>query len=140
MAENLAGKVVEAFLKSQDIRTERLEEDVSVLRVGFSMNNKESIRIIMFFSEDCSDIKFRAFNLAKFPEEKKDAMYKVCNDLNIHFRWIKFFVEEDDNTITAEDDAVIQLDSCGQEAMRCILQLARISDDAYPIIMKAIYS
>lgn len=104
------------------------------------MENREGIRVLMYFDSNNASVKIRTQNLVKFDASKKEKMYKVCNELNARFRWVKFFVDENDNTITAEDDAIIQLDSCGEEVFRCCLQLTKISDDAYPYFMRAIWS
>ena len=66
-------------------------------------------------------------------------MYEVCSKLNNEFRWIKFYVDERDNTITLADDAIVQLDTCGEEIWEIMVRLSDIADDAYPTIMKAIW-
>ena len=136
---NMAARMTGAFFDSKGLSYEVLGNDGEVIRAGFAMDNREGIRVLMFFDDDSTGVKIRAFDLVKFPPNKKEAMYKICNEMNSTYRWIKFFVDEKDNTIVAEDDAVIQLDSCGEEVFRCCLQLVSIADDAYPEFMKYIW-
>ncbi len=103
------------------------------------MDNREGIKVIMHFDDDSEGVKVRAYDVAKFPEAKKPEMYELCNQLNKDYRWIKFYVDDSDNTITAEEDAIIQLDTCAQEVLQCCIQLVNIVDDAYPTIMKRIF-
>jgi hypothetical protein len=138
--ENLAAKVTAAYFDSRNLHYEVLGEDSSILRAGFTMDNRDGIKVLMFFDDDSKACKLRAFEVAKFAENKKEKMYQVCNALNAKYRWIKFFVDEEDNTITAEDDAVIQLDTCGEEVFQCCLQLVNIVDAAYPDIMRGIFA
>ena len=60
--------------------------------------------------------------------------------MNNRFNWVKFFVDESDSTITLSDDAVIQLDSCGEEIIKLIQFMTLVADEAYPEFMKAIWS
>ena len=137
---SMSAKVTKAFFESKGLHVKQAGDSGEVLIGGFAMENREGMMIIMHFDEDDGSAKVITQDLAKIPDNAVEKMYKVINDLNKRFRWIKFYIDDSDNTITAEDDAVIQLDSCGQEMLRCCIQLAKIADDAYPIIMKAIYS
>ena len=60
--------------------------------------------------------------------------------MNLNYRWIRFFYDEERQTIVAADDALIQLDSCGKEVLRCCNQLMDIADEAYPLVLQALYA
>lgn len=115
-------------------------EALSVLFVRFSMRNRDEIKLEMKFSEDCSDLCIKAEAVAKIPIEKLLHMCEVINDINLKNRWIKFYINKTDGSICAQDDAVIQIDSCGEEAFRCCEQMVTIIDEEYPLIMRSIYS
>ena len=137
---NMAAKLTAAYMDSVNMKYDIVGDDGEAISAGFSLDNREPLRVIMHFDSDCESVKLVAYDLAKFPADRKDRMYKVCNDLNAKYRWIKFYVDEKDNTITAEDDAVIQIDSCAKETVQCCIQLVQIADEAYPEIQKAIWS
>ncbi|MBO4689032.1 MAG: YbjN domain-containing protein [Clostridiales bacterium] len=138
---NMAAKVTAAFFDSEGIKYDLTGENQEVILTGFAMHNRPGTqRLIIHFDDDEEGVAIRAFEIAKFPEEKLDAMYKLVNTLNDRFRWIKFTVDEKDFTITAADDAVIQIDSCAQEVMQCSMQMLGIIDKAYADIMKGIFS
>lgn len=137
---NLAAKVTAAYFDSQDIRYSMRGDDNEIISVGFRAENKESIEILLFFSEGNDNVGIRSFDLCKVPEVKKPALYELCSKLNDEYRWVKFYIDEDDNTITAADDALIQLDSCGEECLELVMRMCDIADEVYPEIMKAIWS
>ncbi len=116
-------------------------EDDDVLEMIFNAENKDSFRFIIRFYSDNTSAQLSVFNIAKIPASKIEKMYELCNQLNSQYRWVKFYVDDSDNTITADMDCVIQLDTCGSEIHHCIRVMLTICDDkAYPAIMKAIYS
>ncbi|MBE5938102.1 MAG: YbjN domain-containing protein [Lachnospiraceae bacterium] len=137
---NMAAKVVGAYFDAKGVKYEVIDEDGAVLKLGFSMDNRDGIRLIVRFDSDSEGVSVKAYDLAKFQEDKKQKMFEVCNKLNAQYRWVKFYVDESDNTITVEEDAVIQLDSCGEEVYQCCFQVVAIADEAYPEIMRAIFA
>ena len=136
----MAVKLTKAFLEAQGVKVLPIGEEEGLLIAGFAMDNRDGIMIIMQFDDNDRTAKVLTQNLAKIPESAVDNMYKVVNAINKKYRWIKFYIDEKDNTITASDDVIIQLDSCGEEIFQCCLQLVHIADEAYPEIMKGIYS
>ena len=140
MAENLAAKVTAAFFEKEGLKCKISSDDGRLLMTGFGMKNRESIIVQMFFEEDNTAVHLMAIDLVKVPDDRKDRMYKVVNQMNAKFPWIKFVVRDELPVISAEDDAVIQLDSCGEEVLRCCIQLVGICDQAYPLLMKELFA
>ena len=116
-------------------------KDGKALRVGFGgLKNREAVKIIIIFDDSDRTVAIRAFDLCKIPAEKVDALYETCSDLNKQFRWIKFYVDDSDNTITAEADAITTPDEAGAEILEVVARMTRIIDRAHPDIMKALWS
>jgi hypothetical protein len=67
-------------------------------------------------------------------------MYKVVNECNDTYNYEKFVLIEKHSQICVRDDAVIQLDSCGEECYELMMRMAMVVDDAYPKFMKAIWA
>ena len=133
-----AMKLTMAFFDSKDLRYRASEKD-NVIETSFSLDNKGSLRIIISFDDD-ETVGIQSYDFCAFPEEKKPLMYKTCSLVNREYRWVKFYVDEKDNTITLEDDAVVQLDSCAEEVFELVLRMASIAEKAYPTFMKALWS
>lgn len=140
MMANTAVRVVAAFFDEKGLKYSIIGEKEDCIKLGFTMDSRDGLDVLIIMDEDGESAKVRAYDLAKFPANKIDVMYKTCNELNKDYRWLKFFVDESDNTITCDMDAIIQLDSCGMELYELCFRLVHIADEAYPRFMKALYA
>ena len=136
---NMAVETTKAYFDMRKYRYEVFGEDGDIILLNMLMDNREPIKVALIFSKDGTSVSIKNLDLAKVPEGKADQAIRVCNELNLNFRWIKFAYDDERKTIQASDDAVIQPESCGEEVFRCCGQLIDIADDAYPLIMKALY-
>lgn len=136
---NAAAKLFVSYLETKEINARFLDEEEKVVRVGWKLNNT-SLGIIFFFSDDCSDVSLRGSEFINVPKDKADKVYKIINDCNNKYRWIKFVYNEGENEVRAEVDAVIQLDSCAEECFELMIRMSNIVDDAYPEFMKAMWA
>ena len=134
-------KFVKAYIESQGKKCNIQDGHDDVLWMGFRTDNIEAIKIYMIFDKEREDfiVSFKAFNVCKFPAEKTELMYKVCSQMNRQYRWVKFYVDESDNTITCQDDAMIQLETAGKECLDLVARMVQICDTVYPELMKAIW-
>jgi hypothetical protein len=135
----MAAKVVASYLESKELHYQMLDEEETCMRVGMSLDNTR-IDIYLFFEEDNHDVHIVGRNFIKVPEDKLEKMYKVVNQQNKTYRWMKFTVNEDKGEVEVEDDAIIQLDTCGDEAFELIARMSNIVDEAYPDLMKALWA
>lgn len=136
---NTTAKVVKAYIESKGFNCQAMEGRENVLWSSGSGDNIQNVRVIMNFTDEGGYVSLRSYNLCKFDDSKKADMYKVCSELNARFKWVKFYVDESDNTITCQDDAIIQLDSAGPECFELLLRMYSIMDDSYPVIMKTVW-
>lgn len=132
-------KMTAAFLDSKNVKYEINEDDNSI-NTGFCTDNKGGMPIHIHFDEDGTTLCIHSYNYVSFPAGRINDMYKLCNRMNFEYRWVKFSVDESDNTITLSDDAVVQDDSVGEEVWELISRLVGLGDDVYPAFMKAVWS
>ena len=135
---NAAAKVFMNYLNAQGNNASFMNEEESVIRVGWNLNNTK-LRILFFFGEEGTDVHLMGDEFAVIPEEKRESILRAINECNRHFRWMKFVLNEE-GEIEVKDDAVIQLESCAEECYELMLRMCGIVDEAYPILMKAIWS
>ena len=136
---NEAAALVNAYMETKNVPCQFLDDEHNSLRIGWKLNNT-SISIYMFFNENNNDVHIEGHEFIAVPDDKMEKMYKICNDINGEFRWIKFRYSDKYKEIIAEDDAIIQLDSCGEEVFRLMCNMAGIVDEAYPEFMKAMWA
>lgn len=133
----MAAKMVAAYFEAQDTKPNVLKEDL--LRLGWEIEGG-SMDVFFDFDESDTHVHLEGLNFIKVPENKYDAMYKVLNECNDNYSHIKFVLDTEHGQINARDDAVIQLDSCGEECFELMIRMVKVVEDAFPKFMKAIWS
>ena len=73
------------------------------------------------------------------PAERTSDLLMICNALNGQYRWLKFYLEND-NDIMIEDDAILSPETAGEECFELLARTVSIIQDVKPVIMKGIYS
>lgn len=136
---NMAAKMYTSLLEEKGLNYTFLDEEESALRVGWKLKATK-ISIFFKFSEDGTNVHFEGHEFLSIPDENEEAMYKICNQMNREYRWVKFTVDGEAKEVVVEGDAVIQLDSCAQECLELMIRTTQIIDDAYPKFMKAMWA
>lgn len=125
-------------IKHSDIEvTQSGMEKVTVIYTGDSI---PSIRMIFFFSKDCEDVAIRVFDIVKLPENRVEGFFKVVNEANRRFRFAKFVLDTNDNTVQAEMDAAFRTHDVGEICLELMSRCVDICDKAYPDFMKALWA
>lgn len=138
--ENMSAKMVGSYFQSEGLKFEFDGDEQEVIRISFNADNLESIRISLFFDKEDKNVAVRCFNLAKVEEARKSKVYEACSKLNDDYRWAKFCIDEQDNTVTAAVDAVIRMDVAGEICHELVMRMVNIVDEAYPVLMKAMWA
>ncbi len=113
------------------------KEAITVTYTGDSM---PSIRMRFFFNRDCEDVAIRVFDIVKVPDSKVDGFFKTVNEANRRFRFFKFVLDTDDNTVQAEMDAAFRTHDVGEICLELMARCVDICDKAYPDFMKALWA
>lgn len=137
---NSAAKSFCDYLEQRNVKYNTPRSDV--VSVGYAGNNCPSIRLNFIFGEDGRDVEIVSTGIVRIPKEDTDKLFSAlmgCSALNSHYRWITFYVD-DDNEVIARDDAVIEPHTTGEECYELLLREVGIIDKAYPEIMKVIWN
>lgn len=110
--------------------------DDKATTVSFNCSNISSITVIVVFDDDGESAAFRADSIANFRDNLFSKGLIVCNELNNHYRWVKFYLDEDQD-VTAEADAVLNGENAGLVATEIVQRMVGIVDEAYPKLMLA---
>ena len=127
------------YLKKEELKF--LDIDERAIRISWDAENiAPGVDILVIFDkENRNAAHFMCGGFCKAPENKMDVMLKVCNEANKQYRWIKFYIN-DSQEVMAEDDAVLDMASVGEECIELVARMVRVVDEAYPKFMKAIYA
>ena len=139
---SLVAERVKMFLDQKGVRYdyyERTESRNEAIKVGFKGDNADSVELYFFFDEDGNSVNIKSFSIAKVSSGKLVDMYVLANELNNEYRWVKFYLDSD-NEVTVSGDAIISPETAGEECYEIIMRYVGIIDDVYPRIMKVIWA
>ncbi len=119
--------------KEINFQMKEISEDELVIAVPF-----EGKLTQMFFSGP--DGRYVAIYTVyeSVPADKVTDLYVVCNQLNASYKWLKFFLDKD-NDIVVQDDAIVSPESAAGECFELLLRRAVILKEVRPAIMRAIF-
>lgn len=132
-------RLTKAYFDSRDFKYREVRNGTGLMVGMGGLDHKGRMDVVVVFDDDDSAVGVRAFDICSVSPDKVDKIYEVCSDLNARFRWVRFYVDSD-NSITAADDAVIQLATVGEEVFELVARMTSIVDDAYPELMKALWT
>ncbi len=134
----MAAKMVSAYFETRETPLQAVTESGDVLTCGWDFQGG-SIRLFFFFDDD-AHVHTQGVQFAKIPESAYDKMYKLMNDLNAKYKLAKFVFDAERGDIKVEDDAVVSLDTCGEEMFEIMIRIVKIVEDAFPTIQRAIWA
>ncbi|MBR5095030.1 MAG: YbjN domain-containing protein [Oscillospiraceae bacterium] len=127
-----------AYMDQKGIRY--TDRDDRTVRVVYTGDNLKSIPVYVFFDKDGEGlVTLRCWDIAKIPESKKTAAILACNELNNKYRWVKFYVDSD-NDVCAQIDAYIDEETCGYECASLVNRVVNIVDEGYPVFMRVLWA
>ena len=115
-------------------------QSISFVEAGF--NGKNSSVTIRFISVDeDNDVKVLTEDFIKVPDAARDRMYRIINQQNRKYKYVKFTMDEQDGGISAQYDFPLRLadEEVGPVAVEIALRFAKIVDDSYSDFMQSIW-
>lgn len=139
-------KTAESFIRFLDEKNISYEtfstsddyENDNAVQVSYPAESGE-IDLTCFFSEN-HDVQVRCFSLCNVPNDKIEEMYEVLNELNSKYRWVTFFIDDDNDVNVKGDLFSVTNNTAGYMCSDFMLRIINIIDDALPDIMKARWS
>lgn len=124
-------KAVSAFtaaLRAENINFSKSDDKPSVF-IKYNGDNFNNLTFSFFFDEGGDAVSVKVFSIMQFTKAQLADAYKFCNEMNNEWRWIRFYVDSDDE-FTADMDAVVYPDSpsCGQDCVALLRRAVRIVD------------
>lgn len=115
------------------------QEDSQIIRAGIPIENGPRIMVLFIARDDDNDIAVRIFGLiSQVKEPQKKKLLDALNICNSKFRFYKFYIDAD-NDVNVEYDFLTEANNIGPMALEALVRISSILDEAYPIMMKALY-
>ena len=111
-----------------------------IIQAGIPIENGPSIMVLFIAHVDTNDISIRVFFFFfKVKKEKRLLLLDAINNCNDKFRFFKFSIDSD-NDVNVEYDFLTESSNIGPMAFEALVRISSVLDDAYPILMGAVYS
>ena len=113
--------------------------DREIIRVGYKGDHGNDLDFVFIFDDNNRSVNIKVWSICKVSEEKLVDMYVTLNELNYEYRWIKLYLDSD-NEVTLSGDAVLSEMSAGDECFELLVRYLGILDDIFPRLMKVIWA
>ena len=133
---------VERALTEQDLKFDHIDDyDNPMIALGFGGGDFSFTHVVihLIFDLDGASVQVVTSPIVSIPVERTSAMLLALNECNNKFRWIKFYLDGD-NDVVANGDALFDEQNCADACLELIMRTANIVDEAYGDIMKAAWS
>ena len=132
--------VYETLLR-KDIKCKMRDRgDMSLVEVPFNGKNFPAASFFFITNSEENDVAMRAAGVARFPPERLEKIYVICNDLNRRYRHAKFVVDPEKNAVNMEMDIPSRCTNVGEVADELLIRAVSILDAAYPELMRATWA
>lgn len=108
--------------------TDEKQEDLFSL--VFTCDNAGELEIYVWFDYDSKGATFFIWDYATVNAGQMTEFLTVCNQANRDFRYVTFYIEED-NTVTISADAIFRDNDIGEICEEMMLRVLHIADDCY---------
>lgn len=135
-------KIIDNFCTKLDEKGFHYQRDTTesgreLLRLSLSGDHFTGLMVYIFFSSE-TEAQLKCLNVCKFTEEKNLVILQTVNKLNIDYRLVKFAARPE-GMVTASIDVTATEDTAADILFYALGAIHTILDDAYPILMKALY-
>lgn len=118
-----------------------IEEDEHTSRVISGINDKIISYSVHFIStSDNNDVGIRVFDLVRFPEGKLESMSQFANECNIKYRYTKFVVDSNDDSLRIEYDVPQCCQNPGDMAVEILIRIIKIVNEIAAEMMRRIWA
>ncbi len=120
----------DAFVRKLD--SEKIKYDLHnekpIVYINYKGDNFDSLTFTFIFDDDGLSLALRVFSIEKFDASQLSDAYEFCNSMCYAYRWLRFYVDND-NEFTAALDAVVSGDTLGDECYELLSRAVSIVDD-----------
>ena len=129
--------LTKANLKYKDSRD--MDDGNSLVACGVSGKNNAQYNVLFIFDANGETVSIRVYNLVvSCPEEKTLKMLDAINDVNAHYRWLKFYLDKE-QAVNVQADAYVDCDAEGKICVKYLLRFMQIIDECYPTFMRVLW-
>ena len=133
---------VERELTEQELAFEHIDDSENpVIALSFGGGDFSFTHLVvhLVFDEDGASAQIATSPVTSAPVEKAARVLLALNDLNSKYRWVKFFLDSD-NDVIVNADVVFNEENVAQACVEMLVRTVNIIDETYSDVMKALWS
>ncbi len=132
-------EIVQAFEDESLIFRVQEDEDSARLIANASVDYT-AFTVYFMVSGETNDVAVRVQHFVRFKEKDVAEVLRVANTMNNRFRFAKFVVNPETESVTIEYDFPENTDCIGPAAVEVFRRVMSIAEEAFPEFMKAIWN
>jgi len=123
-----------AYLDEQGVLYD-VNPDTGSITIGYACENVDGLFALVRFDDDSPIATIVSWDLGNVGTDPANIASAIlaCNDMNGTYRWVKFYVDGD-NDIAARIDSYIDESTCGEMCLAYVKRLIEVMDAAYPTL------
>ena len=138
--------VAASYYSTQAFLAELDEKGITYTVVGLDEDNDEKVKvnntddngfsytINYFFDDQQENCSLIVWNIINYDDVDLAKVLRVCNSLNKDYKYIRFYVDESDNTVTAQYDSIFRTNDIDEILWEATLYMVDILEEAYPTL------
>ena len=111
-------------------------DDDEVVTIEYTGNNKSSIETRWYFDNDPVRVEVKVWYVIKYSVKDYYYVLEAVNQINSDYRYVKFFADISDNSVTAQFDMPISANNAGEMCYDVLRRMINLIDDAYLSLRK----
>lgn len=123
----------------QNMEENGKETGTEFVTITGGAKNFSGLTVHWIFKRDDDSVNVRCFEICRFSEEKNLIMLQTVNSLNYTYRWVTFSISPE-RKVTAEMSVAFTDESAKEILMGSLHRFYAIVDEAYPVLMRALYA
>ena len=112
------------------------EPDARTLQIRYDIGDDGQIDIVLGFHERAPLAQLECLPIACFDGDMDQGL-ALCNWLNSRYRWVRFYLDEQDAALRCISEVYFEERSCERLCVFMLDRMATILEEAYPKIMQA---
>lgn len=126
------------YLESKGIKY--TDRDEHLVTVSYSGDNIQSIKFYVAFDKDGDGmVQIYGWDIGSFDGDKTAKGIEVCNEMNKKYRWVKFYLDADNDVCVSTDSYICEANA-GSVCLNLVRRMINIVDEAYPSFMRALWA
>lgn len=137
-----ATKLIADSLEARGIQLKTVDNDNMSAVIIPANENGIKFEIRMISDDNNNDVNIYTDEFVSYPENKREAGLQMINELNRRYRFIKFVMDPEDGAIHMECFIPLSIGDkeLPEAAAEMLVRIAQTISDAYPQIMKSIWT